>query len=360
MIEKVMGLSGRDIRDPLRSVGGVLLAVGAAALWARKSTHDEWGDFARLLVVAAPAVLLFVLALDLSAPRSRGKARPWQSVLMVTSILLGPVVLFQFLDWIGASTRHVLLDAAVFALIAWVAAYAARRARVSYAALLAGLSALVAWLLVWDKILDHPSANSYRWLLVVAAALLFLVSFRLFRADSIGAAEVATAGGVSAVAAGVFGVVVGAVVGVFGVVTRGVESSGGGRFSPVASGGRVVAGHVNPSGFQHFFWDLYLLVVSLALVWVGSRVRVRGLGYVGGVGLFAFLVSVVAQITRVEVGRSPTASVAGWPLALLLLGSAALAASTYSLWDEQAPPPLTSSPSVPPAPPLAPPSSDEV
>jgi hypothetical protein len=343
-----MGLSGRDTRDLLRSVGGVLFAVGAAALWARKSTHDEWGGFARLLVVAAPAVLLFVLALDLSAPRSCEKARPWQSVLMVTSLLLGPVVLFQFLDWIGVSTRHLLLDAAVFALIAWVAAYATRRARVSYAALLAGLSALVAWLLVWDKIFDHPSANTYRWLLVAAAALLSLVAYRLFRADSIGAAEVATAGGVSAVAAGVFGVVVGAVVGVFGAVTRTVESSRGGPSSPVAPAGRTVVGHVNSSGFQHFFWDLYLLVVSLALVWIGSRVRIRGLGYVGGVGLLAFLVSVVAQITRVEVGRSPTASVAGWPLALLVLGAAVLAASTYSLRDERTPPPL------------APPSSDEV
>ncbi len=357
-----MELSGRDIRDLLRSVGGVLFAVGAATLWARKSTHHEWSDFARLLVVAAPAVLLFVLALDLPAPRSREKARPWQSVLMVTSILLGPVVLFQFLDWIGVSTRHVLLDAAVFALTAWIAAYAARRARVSYAALLAGLSALLAWLLVWEKILDHPSANAYRWLLVAAAVLLFLVSFRLSRADSIGAGEVATAGGVSAVAAGVFGVVVGAVVGVFGAVTRGVELSSGGPSSLVASGGRAVVGHVNRSGFQRFFWDLYLLVVSLALVWIGSRVRFRGLGYVGGAGLFAFLVSVVAQITRVEVGRSPTASVAGWPLALLLLGAAALVASTYSLRDEQAPPPLapSPSPSVSPAPPLAPPSSEEV
>ncbi len=73
------------------------------------------------------------------------------------------------------------------------------------------------------------------------AALLFLVSFRLSRADSIGAAEVATAGGVSAVAAVVFGVVVGAIVGVFGAVTRGVESSGGGRFSPVASGGTAAS-----------------------------------------------------------------------------------------------------------------------
>jgi hypothetical protein len=163
--------SGRDIRDLLRSVGGVLFAVGAAALWARKSTHHEWGGFARLLTVAVPAVLLFVLALDLSAPRSREKARPWQSVLMVVSILLGPVVLLQFLEWVGASTHHVLLNAAAFALVALLGAYAARRARVAYAAFLAGLSALVAWLLVWEKILDHPSANAYRWLLVAVAAL---------------------------------------------------------------------------------------------------------------------------------------------------------------------------------------------
>ncbi len=343
-----MGSSGRDVRDLLRSVGGVLLAVGAAALWARKSTHDEWGSLARLLVVAAPAVLLFMLALDLSVPRSSEKARPWQSVLMVTSILLGPVVLFQFLDWIGVSARHVLLDAAVFALVALVAAYAALRARVSYAAFLAGLSTLLVWLLVWDKILDHPSANTYRWLLVAAAVLLFLISFRLFRTDSIGASEVATAGGVSAVAAGVFGVVVGAVVGVFGAVTRSFESSSGGRSSPVAFGGRTVVGYVNSSGFQHFFWDLYLLVVSLALVCIGSRVRFRGLGYVGGVGLFAFLFSVVAQITRVEVGRPHTASVVGWPLALLLLGTAALAASIYSFRDEQAPPLASSAPLSPP------------
>jgi hypothetical protein len=356
-----MGLSRRDVRDLLRSVGGVLLAVGAAALWARKSSHHEWSALARLLVVAAPAVLLFVLALDLSAPRSREKARPWQSVLMVTSILLGPVVAFQFLDWIGVSGRHVLLDAAVFALIALVAVFAVLRARVSYAAFLAGLSGLVAWLLVWDEVLDHPSANTYRWLLVAAAALLLLISFRLFRADSIGASEVATAGGVSAVAAGVFGVVFGAVVGVFGAVTRSLEPSSGGRASPVAFGGRTVVGHVNSSGFQHFFWDLYLLVVSLALVWIGSRVRFRGLGYVGGVGLFAFLFSVVVQITRVEVGRPPTASVVGWPLALLLLGAAALAASIYSSGNEQAPPTVSPAPpSVPPAPPSVPPSSDEV
>ena len=68
-----------------------------------------------------------------------------------------------------------------------------------------------------------------------------------------------------------------------------------------------------------------MLVVSLALVWIGSRTRVRGLGYVGGVGLLAFLVSVAAQVTRIEAGRPPTTGIVGWPLVLLIVGLAGLA-----------------------------------
>jgi anaerobic C4-dicarboxylate transporter len=87
------------------------------------------------------------------------------------------------------------------------------------------------------------------------------------------------------------------------------------------------------SGLQHFGWDLYLLVVSLALVWVGARVRARGLGYVGGVGLLAFLVSAGVQITRLESGREPTTSLIGWPLALLVIGIVGLAAPALDRRD---------------------------
>ena len=97
---------------------------------------------------------------------------------------------------------------------------------------------------------------------------------------------------------------------------------------------RILRGHhlssnpfaIHTNGLQHFGWDLYLLVISLALVWVGSRVRVRGLGYVGGVGLLAFLISVGEQVTRLESGRAPTSHIVGWPLALLIIGLAGLAA----------------------------------
>jgi hypothetical protein len=85
----------------------------------------------------------------------------------------------------------------VFALTGLLAASAARRARVTYSGLLAALALLVAWLLVWSKILNHPSANTFRWLLVASAVLLLLVAARLMRASAIAASEVATAGGIA-------------------------------------------------------------------------------------------------------------------------------------------------------------------
>jgi len=39
----------------------------------------------------------------------------------------------------------------------------------------------------------------------------------------------------------------------------------------------------------------------------------------------AFLISVSAQITRLESGRAPSTGVVGWPLALLIIGVVGLA-----------------------------------
>jgi hypothetical protein len=312
----------------MRSVGGVLFAAGAVVLLVRKSGHNEWSDFEQLLAVLIPAAVLYLLALGLVEGIPSQDARPWQSVLMVVAILLSPLVLIEFLRWVGASTNDALYEAGVFAVTGLLAGYAAQRARTPYAALLAGLAFLVAWLLVWGKILDHPSAGTYRWLLVVAAALLMAVAVALARRNEIGAGEVATAGGLAAVAAGVFGVVVGAFVGLFRSIT-----ALGGSASSSLSAQHLNSLSVHTSGLQHFGWDLYLLIVSLALMWTGSRWRVRGLGYVAAAGLLGFVISVGADITRVESGRAASHSV-GWPLALLLVGFAGLAAPALYRRDQ--------------------------
>ena len=49
-------------QDLLRSAAGVLLAAGAFVLFARKSNHG-WGAFALLVVLAAPAAVLYAFAL---------------------------------------------------------------------------------------------------------------------------------------------------------------------------------------------------------------------------------------------------------------------------------------------------------
>jgi hypothetical protein len=338
-------ISRRELPDLSRSVGGVALALGAVVLLSRGERHD-WSHLVRMLVVLVPAAVLYLLAIGRLGRRSRlapsapagdtsgsGDARPepWRSVLGVTAILLGPVALLELLRWLGVSTGRPLVEAAIFAAVTLVAGYAAHSARLAYAALLAGLSALVAWLIVWGQILDHPSTDAFRVLLVVAAALLLSLGAVLAARDVVGAGELATAGGVAAVTAGVIGIVVGAVVGILRSVfaAGGASSAGGAQVGPphVFGGGGVLGSLTShASGLQHFGWDLYLLVISLGLVWIGSRMRVRGLGYVGGAGLLAFLVSVGAQITRLEAGHAPSGSIVGWPLALLILGVAGLLA----------------------------------
>jgi hypothetical protein len=301
--------SERDLSDLLRSVGALLFATGAVVLLVRKSGEGGWSDFARVVVVFIPTAVLYTLAL---APAPQERARPWQSVLAATATLLMPVVLFEFLNWVGANTRHVLYDALVFALTALMGGYAAARARATYAALLAALSFLVAWLLVWSKILDNPSANTYRWLIIAAAATLLLTAWRISRSGAVAAGEVATAGGLAAVGAGVFGVIVSSFLGAFHA------------FSALT---RAASAHVHTSGAQHTGWDIYLLVVSLALAWLGARTRVRGLGYVAAIGVGSFIISAGAQITRLQSGRGPTHDVLVWPLLLVILGGCALLVS---------------------------------
>jgi hypothetical protein len=313
----------RDATDLLRGAGGMLLAAGAVVLELRKSTNHDWGQLALLLVVAIPMLVLFALALGGNHDEER--AAPSRSVLMVLAILLGPLALSQLLDLLGANTANTLYTALILALAGVFAGYGGQRARVSYAMLLAGLALLLAWLIVWSRILDHPSIDTIRILLVVAAALLFVAAVGMSRAKAIGATEIASVGGIAAVAAGTIGVVVGTFAGVLSPVERIVEKS--------HTSGRGVSIFTETSGFQHFGWDLYLLIVSVALVWTGARVRARGLGYVGGVGLFAFLVSVGSQVTRIESGDAPTSSLAGWPLVLLGLGALGLLAPALSRRD---------------------------
>ncbi len=310
-----MELSKRDLGDLARAVGAVLFAVGAAAWLLRLSTDDTASDLERFLILLFPALILFEQALRDEPPPHEHRARPATSVLAIAAILLGSGAMFAFTNLVGAEGS--IYGVAVFALSALLAAYTARRLRVAYAALLAGLAAFTVWELLWGIIIPHQSASTVRWLLILAAVLLFAAAAGLARARAIGSRELATVGGLVAVAAGVLGVIQAAVQELFGGLLT-VTSEDHGTSSTSLS-------HHTPSlhsfqGSQSVGWDLYLLVVSALLVWLAARVRARGLGYVGAIGLLAFTVDVSLRVTEGSTTEVTSSALAGWPLALLLLG----------------------------------------
>lgn len=299
-----MDLARYPARDLLRSVGGLLFAAGAVALEIRKTA--SWGLGGRMLVALIPAVVLYALALGVLGDRRhgpRGDPEPWQTVLAIIAVILNSIWLVLFFRWVGV--RGTPATVAGFGLTAASAAYAAWWANVRYAALLAALDMVVAWLALWNKILGHPSANTNRWLLVIVGVMLVVGAVALARRGRREASELVTAAGV----AGVVASSIGAYLGVFAITLNRVLVDVGLR--PLF-GGLVVR--------QHFIWDLALLLIAVALIAYGSRARVRGPGYIGTAGLLIFVFSVGFQFTA----RRPPSSVVGWPLTLLLVGAAAL------------------------------------
>lgn len=85
------------------------------------------------------------------------------------------------------------------------------------------------------------------------------------------------------------------------------------RFSPLGA----------PAAEANLLWDAWLVVVSLG---VGRLRRQCGRGgpvYVGGFGLLAFIYTVGLDLDS----DTPSGSLLGWPLVLLIVAVALLAAS---------------------------------
>jgi hypothetical protein len=303
-----MDLARDPARDLLRSMGGLLFASGAVALEIRKTA--SWGVGGRMLVVLVPAVVLYALALDALGERKHGPrhdAQPWQSVLAVIAVLLNSIWLVLFFRWVGVHGSPVTV--AGLGLTSASAWYAAWRANVRFAALLGALDVVVAWLALWNKILGQPSANTNRWLLMIVGVVLVAGAAGLARRGRREASELVTAGGVAGVVASSLGVYLG----FFALTLNRVLREVGLR--PLFGGGFGAR--------QHFIWDLVLLLIAVGLIAYGARARVRGPGYIGTAGLLVFVFSVGFQFGAGHTGGPPS-SVVGWPLALLLIGAAAL------------------------------------
>jgi hypothetical protein len=287
--------------DWLRMLGGVLFALGATVLFARKS--DDWAAFPLLIVVAVPCVVVF--GLGAMTALGTGEVARWHAVLMVAGVLLSLLVFGQLWDVVGVNTDSSGFGFLIFVCVAGLAAFASFGVGAAYQALLAALAGIAAWLFLFDMILDEPGVTTFRWLLLVLCLVYAGSAFALRERDAPQAPEFVTAAGIAAV-----------LVGVIGVLAQAGEALG-----PLIFGASPGEGEG-----QSFVWDVWLLLISLGLVAYGAVVHARGPAYVGFLGLLAFAILQGAEVNALLEGDEPDSSFLGWPLILLLIGAAGLAA----------------------------------
>ena len=262
-----------------------------------------------------------------------GTVSAWRATALVFGLILIPFALFQLVDTLGGDPDKSGHTAWVFAATAGAGAYAALVHGLRWGALFGGLALIVSWLAFWDALVD-PSATAIRWLFLIVAAILVAAAFRLDADGSRLRSELVTAAGVAGLGAGLTGL--------FSLPTQLLGAGVAEAFGAEA----------DLSGTQQQQeWDVFLLVLALALVWYGARAAWRGPVYVGALALFAFILSVGIEVSRIFDGDAPGGDLMGWPLLLLVLGGAALAAGLYGGGGSTREPPPATAPPPPAAPP---------
>ena len=327
-------------RRGLRVLAGLLLLVGMMLVFVRRSSlGDSWGDVPLLLVLLAPCVFLY--GIGLLAAREDAETRGWESVYVVAGLLLIPLVGFQFLEVIDGNENASLNSVWIFGLTAAAGVVAGLLAGVRFALLAAGLAAIIVWLAIFDEILEDgvgADIGTFRGLLVLIALILLAAAFFVWRRDShrglderverhneasVGShgeahrggalgrlselgrpldrelargAEIVTAAGVAAVTAGAIS---------------------------VASVTALIPFAEPPALEASLFWDVELIVASIALIAFAAWSGTRGPGYAGAFGLLFFIAIVGLDLDD----SSPAGKLIGWPLILLVLAALAFVAS---------------------------------
>jgi hypothetical protein len=298
-VERARELLRGEEESGLRALGGLLLATGVlVTLFRRTELGDPWGDFPIFLILFVTAVFLYGTGF-LGALWSR-RALSWHIAFVTFGLVLIPFALYAFLNLIDGDSNAPLNTAWVFLVTAVAGFAAAVFAQVRIGLLLGGLALVVSWLGLWDAILSDgigSDLGTLRGLLVLAALILLaLAAVVATRHTSEGAAsDLVTVAGLSAVVAGALS---------FGALSTQI-------FSPFAE----------PQVSDSLFWDLELFVVTFGLLIFGVSAGRRGPTYVGVLGLIAFiyLIGFDADST------TPSGSLLGWPLVLLVAGGALLA-----------------------------------
>jgi hypothetical protein len=275
-------------RGPLIAAGAVVLAVGVAVFELRFINHLS--DIVHLVVLGLAAGL--ILALGLQAPNEDGRPPAYQSVLLVTGLLLLLPALLRLADVLGAEDPDDFPAGELtwtLAVVAGVALYAALRRNSAICLLLAAIAAVGALLSAWQWIFEPESFTAGRWLLGLSSAALVMVALALRDSSPREAELLIDAAGLAIL-----------VIGLQGMFSVAFGSESGLNISDPLSN----------------FWELIVFGAGCGLVAFAALERRPGPAWLGVANLAAFIL---------VVGLNATDTLYFWP-GLLLVGAAMLAA----------------------------------
>jgi hypothetical protein len=279
-------------RGPLIAAGAVVLATGLALLELR--LRDELALGVHFLILGTAAGI--VLALGLQAPNEDGRPPAYQSVLLVTGLLLLFPALLRLAATLGAEDFATDFPAGE---LTWtslvtgaVALFAAVRRRSAICLFLAAVFGMVALLSAWEWVFENETFTASRWLLLAAATGLVLASLSL-RAGAPRQAEL---------------LIDAAGVAILFIALQGVWIT---LFAGVA----LQTGVEQPS--LPNFWELIVFGGGCGLVAFGAIDRSPGPAWLGVAVLVMFVL---------DVGFENEGAIYFWPIALILLGAVAMGA----------------------------------
>jgi hypothetical protein len=277
-------------RGPLIAAGAVLFTAGIALEEIR--LEDALPNGVHLVILAAVSAL--ILGIGLQARLEEGRPAAYQSVLLVSGLLLLWAALTQLSEVLGADFSDGF-PAGAFVwtslLLSAVALYPAIRLNSAICGMVAAIAIAVAILSAANWIFGADSQTFYRWLLL-ALAVAYVLASLVLRGSRPRHAELM-------------------------VITAGLGTLSIALVASVSALLGVFGGFGGDEGFLPGFWELIVLAAGCGLIAYGAVDRVPGAAWLGLAHLVAFLGAASA-------GADDT--LLWWPLILLALGGAVLAA----------------------------------
>ena len=247
---------------------------------------NELSDVVHFLVLGVPAGV--ILALGLQAPNEEGKPPAYQSVLLVTGLLLLFPALLRLADVLGAEDPEDFPAGELtwtLAVVAGVALYASIKRNSAISLLFAAIAGVGALIAGWEWVFEPGSFTASRWLLAASSAALVMAGLAMRDSAPRKSELMIDAAGLAILFIALQGLV--------GTVVF-VEDE-------------PTTGAVLPD-----FWELIVFGAGVGLLAFGALDRSPGPGWLGFANLVVFIGA---------VGLNADETLYFWPLALLLVGA---------------------------------------